>query len=43
MEDDIMNKKKVLIAAFVLALVLSIGGVLAYFSDSETKTNTFTV
>jgi predicted ribosomally synthesized peptide with SipW-like signal peptide len=38
-----MNKKKVLIAAFVLALVLSIGGVLAYFSDSETKTNTFTV
>ncbi len=38
-----MNKKKVLIAAFVLALVLSIGGVLAYFSDTETKTNTFTV
>ncbi len=38
-----MNKKKVLIAAFVLALVLSIGGVLAYFSDSDTKTNTFTV
>lgn len=38
-----MNKKKALIAAFVLALVLSIGGVLAYFSDSDTKTNTFTV
>ena len=38
-----MNKKKVMIAAIVLALVLSIGGVLAYFSDSDTATNTFTV
>ena len=38
-----MNKKKVIIAAIVLALVLSIGGVLAYFSDSATATNTFTV
>ena len=38
-----MNKKKVIIAAIVLALVLSIGGVLAYFSDSEKATNTFTV
>ena len=38
-----MNKKKVLVAALVLALVLSIGGVLAYFSETDTKTNTFTV
>lgn len=38
-----MNKKKALIAAFVLVLVLSIGGVLAYFSDVDTKTNVFTV
>lgn len=38
-----MNKKKVMLAAIVLALVLSIGGVLAYFSDSDEKTNTFTV
>ena len=38
-----MNKRKVITAAVVLALVLSIGGVLAYFSDVDTKTNTFTV
>ncbi len=38
-----MNKKKVMVAAIVLALVLSIGGVLAYFSDSDAATNTFTV
>jgi len=38
-----MNKKKVMLSAIVLALVLSIGGVLAYFSDTDAKTNTFTV
>ncbi len=38
-----MNKKKTIIAALVLLLLLAIGGVMAYFTDSDTKTNTFTV
>ena len=38
-----MSKKRAILAAVVLALVLCIGGVLAYFSDSEKATNTFTV
>jgi len=38
-----MNKKKVMIAAIVLALVLSIGGILAFFTDQETATNVFTI
>ena len=38
-----MKKKKTILAALVLALVVSIGGVIAYFSDTDSKTNTFTV
>lgn len=38
-----MNKKKTIIAAVVLLLVLLVGGVIAYFTDTEDKTNTFTV
>ena len=38
-----MNKKKTIIAAIVLLLVLLVGGAIAYFTDSETKTNTFTI
>ncbi len=38
-----MNKKKVMIAAIVLGLVLSIGGILAFFTDQETATNVFTI
>ena len=38
-----MNKKKTIIAAIVLLLVLLVGGAIAYFTDTDTKTNTFTV
>ena len=38
-----MNKKKVIAVAIVLALVLLIGGMLAYFTDTDTKSNTFTL
>lgn len=38
-----MNKKKTLIAAIVLLLVLLIGGAVAYFTDTDDKTNTFTL
>jgi predicted ribosomally synthesized peptide with SipW-like signal peptide len=38
-----MNKKKSIAVAIVLALVLLIGGMLAYFTDKDTKTNTFTI
>ena len=38
-----MNKKKTIIAAIVLLLVAAVGGAIAYFTDTETKTNTFTV
>ena len=38
-----MNKKKTIIAAIVLLLVLLVGGAIAYFTDTETKTNTFTI
>ena len=38
-----MNKKKTIIAALVLLLLLAIGGVMAYFTDTDEKTNTFTI
>lgn len=40
-----MNKRKILTLAMTLAMVaiLAIGGTLAYFTDTDTKTNTFTV
>ena len=38
-----MNKKKTMIAAVVLMLVLLVGGLIAYFTDTDEKTNTFTV
>lgn len=40
-----MNKKKVLVLAVSVCLVaiLAIGGTLAYFTDTDAKTNTFTV
>ena len=38
-----MNKKKTIIAAIVLLLVLLVGGAIAFFTDTETKTNTFTI
>lgn len=38
-----MNKKKIIIASLVLLLVFAVGGAIAYFTDTETKTNTFTV
>lgn len=38
-----MSKKKTIAVAVVLALVLIIGGMLAYFTDTDTKTNVFTI
>ncbi len=38
-----MNKKKTIIAAAILLAVCAIGGAVAYFTDTETKTNTFTI
>ena len=40
-----MNKRKILLLAAVLVMVavLGIGGTLAYFTDEDTKTNTFTI
>ncbi len=38
-----MNKKKIIIASLVLLLVFAVGGAIAYFTDTDTKTNTFTV
>lgn len=36
-----MNKKKSIAVAIVLLLVLVIGGMLAYFTDTDTETNVF--
>ena len=36
-----MSRKKLIITSVVLALILLIGGILAYFTDVETKTNKF--
>lgn len=38
-----MKKKKIIIAAAVLLAVFLIGGVIAYFTDTDSATNTFTV
>ena len=38
-----MNKKKTIAVAVVLALVLFIGGMLALFTDTDIKTNVFTI
>lgn len=38
-----MSKKKTIAVAVVLALVLIIGGLLAYFTDTDTATNVFTL
>ena len=38
-----MKKRKLLIAAIVLLLILLIGGAVAYFTDTEEATNTFTI
>lgn len=38
-----MNKKKTIAVAIVLALILLIGGMLAYFTDTDSATNTFTI
>ena len=38
-----MSKKKTIFAAVVLLLIFGVGGAIAYFTDTETKTNTFTV
>lgn len=38
-----MKKRKTIIAAIVLSLVLVVGGALAYFTDTDTETNTFTL
>ena len=36
-----MSRKKLIITAIILVLVLAIGGILAYFTDVQTKTNKF--
>ena len=38
-----MNKKKTIAVAIVLALLLLIGGMLAYLTDTDTATNEFTI
>lgn len=38
-----MSRKKLIITAIILALVLIIGGIVAYFTDTDTATNTFTL
>ena len=38
-----MKKKKTILAAAVLLLMFAVGGAIAYFTDTEQKTNTFTI
>lgn len=38
-----MNKKRTIIAALVIALILLVGGIMAYFTDTDEKTNVFTI
>ena len=38
-----MDKKRTIIAAIVLLLVLIVGGAVAYFTDTDSETNTFTI
>ena len=38
-----MNKKKTVLAAVILLFMFVIGGAIAYFTDTDQKTNTFTI
>ena len=38
-----MKKEKIVIAAVILLLVFVVGGAVAYFTDTDSKTNTFTI
>ena len=38
-----MKKKKTILAAAVLLLMLAVGCAIAYFTDTDQKTNTFTI
>lgn len=38
-----MKKKKTILAAVILLFMFVIGGAIAYFTDTDTKTNTFTI
>lgn len=38
-----MKKKKTILAAAVLLLMFAVGGAIAYFTDTDQKTNTFTI
>ena len=38
-----MKKNKNILAAIILLLVFVVGGLIAYFTDQESKTNTFTI
>ena len=38
-----MERKRTLLAAVVLLLIFIVGGAIAYFTDTEQKTNTFTI
>ena len=38
-----MKKKKTIIAAAILLFIFVIGGAIAYFTDTDQKTNTFTI
>lgn len=38
-----MKKNKTFLAAIVLLLLFVVGGAVAYFTDTDTKTNTFTI
>ncbi len=38
-----MKRKKLIIAAVVMLLVFLVGGAIAFFTDTDSKTNTFTV
>lgn len=38
-----MNKKKIILAAVVLLLVFVVGGAIAYFTDTDSATNKFTI
>lgn len=38
-----MKKNRTILAAFVLLTLLIVGGAIAYFTDYDTKTNTFTI
>ena len=38
-----MKKNKTFLAAIVLLLLFVVGGAVAYFTDTDSKTNTFTI